>query len=164
MNNNEMAIMKPENMKEIVQAAPQSFDLNQKSHDNCINFGQNILNNIQQQGMNDELDHQAAVFIEKARRTVKAMNERRSPVTKLFDQVRTAFTSMENDIDPSKSGTVGYQLQQLRNQYAAKKRAEEEARRREAEARRQAEEARRRFRQEVEDDLSSSSNTLSIQR
>lgn len=153
MNNNEMAIMKPENMKEIVLAAPQSFELNQKSHDNCVNFGQRILTNIQQQGMNDELDHQAAVFIEKARRTVKAMNERRSPVTKLFDQVRTAFTSMENDIDPSKSGTVGYQLQQLRNQYAAKKRAEEEARRREAEARRQAEEARRRFRQEVEDDL-----------
>lgn len=153
MNNNEMAIMRPENMKEIVLAAPQSYDLNQKSHDNCINFGQNILNNIQQQGMNDELDRQAAMFIEKARRTVKAMNERRSPVTKLFDQVRTAFTSMENDIDPAKSGTIGYQLQQLRNQYAAKKHAEEEARRREAEARRQAEEARRRFRQDVEDDF-----------
>lgn len=71
MNNNEMAIMRPENMKEIVLAAPQSYDLNQKSHDNCINFGQNILNNIQQQGMNDELDRQAAMFIEKARRTVK---------------------------------------------------------------------------------------------
>lgn len=153
MNNNELAIMRPENMKEIMIAAPQSYELNRQSRDNCVNFGQNILHTIQQQGMNDDLDRQAATFIEKARRTVKAMNERRSPVTKLFDQVRTAFTTIENEIDPSKSGTIGYQLQQLRNQYAAKKRAEEEQRRREALARQQAEEAARKFRMDVEDDF-----------
>lgn len=153
MNNNELAIMRPENMKEIVMAAPGSYELNRKSRDNCVSFGQNILTAIQQQGMNDDLDKQAAVFIEKARRTVKVMNERRSPVTKLFDQVRTAFTVIENEIDPSKSGTIGYQIQQLRNQYAAKKRAEEEQARREALARRQAEEAARKFRMDVEDDF-----------
>ena len=153
MNNNELAIMRPENMKEIMIAAPQSYELNRQSRDNCVNFGQNILHTIQQQGMNDDLDRQAATFIEKARRTVKAMNERRSPVTKLFDQVRTAFTVIENEIDPAKSGTIGYQLQQLRNQYAAKKRAEEEQRRREALARQQAEEAARKFRMDVEDDF-----------
>ena len=153
MNNNELAIMRPENMKEIMMAAPQSYELNRQSRDNCVNFGQNILHSIQQQGMNDDLDRQAATFIEKARRTVKAMNERRSPVTKLFDQVRTAFTVIENEIDPAKSGTIGYQLQQLRNQYAAKKRAEEEKRQREEMARRQAEEARRKYRMDVEDDF-----------
>ena len=153
MNNNELAIMRPENMKEIMIAAPQSYELNRQSRDNCVNFGQNILHTIQQQGMNDDLDRQAATFIEKARRTVKAMNERRSPVTKLFDQVRTAFTVIENEIDPAKSGTIGYQLQQLRNQYAAKKRAEEEKRQREEMARRQAEEAARKFRMDVEDDF-----------
>lgn len=153
MNNNELAIMRPENMKEIMMAAPQSYELNRQSRDNCVNFGQNILHTIQQQGMNDDLDRQAATFIEKARRTVKAMNERRSPVIKLFDQVRTAFTVIENEIDPAKSGTIGYQLQQLRNQYAAKKRAEEEKRQREEMARRQAEEAARKFRMDVEDDF-----------
>ena len=153
MNNNELAIMRPENMKEIMMAAPQSYELNRQSRDNCVNFGQNILHTIQQQGMNDDLDRQAATFIEKARRTVKAMNERRSPVTKLFDQVRTAFTVIENEIDPAKSGTIGYRLQQLRNQYAAKKRAEEEKRQREEMARRQAEEAARKFRMDVEDDF-----------
>lgn len=153
MNNNELAIMRPENMKEIMIAAPQSYELNRQSRDNCVNFGQNILHTIQQQGMNDDLDRQAATFIEKARRTVKAMNERRSPVTKLFDQVRTAFTVIENEIDPAKSGTIGYQLQQLRNQYAAKKRAEEEQRRREALARQQAEETARKFRMDVEADF-----------
>lgn len=153
MNNNELAIIKPENIQTIVQAAPQSYNDNKLSHDRCVTFGQNILNVIRQQGMNDELDQQAALFIDKARRTVKTMNERRSPVTKLFDEVRSAFTTMENAIDPSKSGTIAYELQQYRNQYAAKKREEEEKRYREEMARRQAEEARHRFRQEVEDDF-----------
>ena len=150
---NELTIIRPENMNEIIQAAPKSYELNRISRDNCVNFGQNILHTIQQQGMNDDLDRQAASFIEKARRTVKAMNERRSPVTKLFDQVRTAFTAIENEIDPAKSGTIGYQLQEFRNQYAAKKHAEEERRLREEMVRRQAEEAARKFRMDVEDDL-----------
>lgn len=150
---NEIMIIRPENMREIMQAAPQCYELNRTSRDNCVNFGQNILHAIHQQGMDDELDKQAAAFIEKARRTVKVMNERRSPVTKLFDQVRAAYTAVENEIDPTKTGTIGYQLQQLRNQYAAKKRAEEEKRQREEMARRQAEEAARKFRMDVEDDF-----------
>lgn len=153
MDNKELAIIKPENIQAIVQAAPQSYNDNKNSHDRCIDFGLTILNAVRTQGMNDELDRQAASFIDKARRTVKVMNERRSPVTKLFDEVRSAFTTMENEIDPTKPGTVAYDLQQFRNQYAAKKRAEEEQRLREAEARRQAEEARQRFRQDVEDDF-----------
>lgn len=150
---NEITIIRPENMREIMQAAPQCYELNRTSRDNCVNFGQNILHAIHQQGMDDELDKQAAAFIEKARRTVKVMNERRSPVTKLFDQVRAAYTAVENEIDPTKTGTIGYQLQQLRNQYAAKKRAEEEKRLREEMERRQAEEAARKFRMDVEDDF-----------
>ena len=153
MNNNELAIIRPENIQTIVQAAPQSYNDNKTSHDRCISFGLNILNAIRTQGMNDDLDRQAASFIDKARRTVKAMNERRSPVTKLFDEVRSAFTTMENEIDPAKSGTIAYELQQFRNQYAAQKRAEEEKRIREEMARRQAEEARRKFRMDVEDDF-----------
>ena len=153
MNNNELAIIKPENIQTIVQAAPQSYNDNKTSHDRCISFGLTILNIVRAQGMNDTLDQQAASFIEKARRTLKAMNERRSPVTKLFDEVRSAFTALENEVDPSRPGTVAYDLQQFRNQYAAQKRAEEERRQREEMARRQAEEALRKFRLDVEDDF-----------
>ena len=153
MNTNELPIIRPENIQTIMQAAPQSYADNKNSHDRCIDFGLTILNAVRTQGMNGELDQQAATFIDKARRTVKAMNERRSPVTKLFDEVRSAFTTMENEIDPSKPGTVAYDLQQFRNQYAAKKRAEEERRLREEMERRQAEEARRKFRLDVEDDF-----------
>ena len=50
--------------------------------------------------MTDEIDKEAALFIEKARKTVRKMNEKRSPVTKLFDDIRREFTVIENAIDP----------------------------------------------------------------
>ena len=110
--------------------------------------------------MSDELDQQAAVFIEKARKTVKKMNEKRSPVTKLFDDIRREFTLIENTIDPTKVDTIPYKLQQLRNRYAAKKRAEEEERRKAEYARQQAEAARAQMKQDVEDDFNGQFNVL----
>lgn len=154
MNGNESpAIIKPANIQTVLQTAPQSYDENRASHDRCVEFGLTILNEVRTHGMNDDLDRRAASYIEKARRTVKAMYERRSPVTRMLDNVRSAFIAMENEVDPSKSGTVAYDLQQFRNRYAAQKRAEEEKRLREETARRQAEEAARRFRMDVEDDF-----------
>lgn len=146
-------ILQEENIRTIVQAAPQSFSHNRTSRDRCITAGQSIIDTIQAEGMNDALDSRAAAFIDKARRTVKAMNERRSPVTKLFDEVRREFTTLENEIDPSKPDTIPYRLQQLRNQYAARKREEEERRQKEEIMRRQDEDNRRRYTQDVEDDL-----------
>lgn len=149
----ELVIVKQENIQTIVSAAPQSFQDNKISREKCIEAGQAILAAIQAQGMTDELDQQAAQFIEKARKTVKKMNERRSPVTKLFDDIRNEFTAMENAINPLKADTIPYQLQQLRNQFAAKKRAEEEERRRREYERQQAEQARARMKQDIEEDF-----------
>lgn len=149
----ELTIIKQENISTIVSAAPQSFQDNRISCQRCVSAGEALLKIIAETGMTDELDQQAAAFIEKARRTIKKMNERRSPVTKLFDDIRREFTSLENVIDPAKSDTVPYRLQILRNQYAAKKRAEEEERRRIEMARQQAEQARKQMRQDIEDDF-----------
>lgn len=149
----QLAIIKQENIQTIVSAAPQSYQDNKLSRDNCTRAGQVLLETIQAQGMTDELDQQAAVFIDKARKTVRKMNERRSPVTKLFDDIRREFTVMENAIDPTKVDTIPFKLQQLRNQYAAKKRAEEEERRRKEYERQQAEAARNKMKQDIEDDF-----------
>lgn len=149
----QLAIVKQENIQTIVSAAPQSYQDNKLSREKCIQAGQAILDAIKAQGMTDELDQQAAQFIEKARKTVKKMNERRSPVTKLFDDIRKEFTVMENAIDPTKADTIPYKLQQFRNQYAAKKRAEEEERRRKEYERQQIEQARSRMKQDIEDDF-----------
>lgn len=152
-NNSIPAIIKPENIREIVQAAPEAYEANRRSRDNCAAAGETILGAIGQQGMDEELDRRAASYIEKSRRTVKAMNDRRATVTRLFDRLRAAYTAMENEIDPSKAGTAGYRLQQMRNQYAAERRAEEEKRRAEELRRQQAEAAARKFRMDVEEDF-----------
>lgn len=149
----ELAIIKQENIQTIVSAAPQSYHDNNMSREKCIAAGQAILDAIQAQGMSDELDQQAAVFIEKARKTVKKMNERRSPVTKLFDDIRKEFTAIENAIDPAKANTVPAKLQELRNQFAAKRHAEEEQRRRAEYLRQQAEQARARAMLDTENQL-----------
>lgn len=149
----ELAIIKQENIQTIVSAAPQSYKDNKLSRENCEAAGQAILDAIVQGGMTDELDQRAAQYIEKARKTVKKMNERRAPVTQLFDTVRKEFTVMENAIDPTKEGTIPFKLQQFRNKFAAKKRADEEERRRKEYERQQIEQARSRMKQDIEDDF-----------
>ncbi|MEB3372977.1 hypothetical protein SFC43_04775 [Bacteroides sp. CR5/BHMF/2] len=103
----ELAIIKQENIQTIVSAAPQSYNDNKLSCERCISAGQSILNTITANGgMTDEIDKEAALFIEKARKTVRKMNEKRSPVTKLFDDIRREFTVIENAIDPTKVDTI----------------------------------------------------------
>ena len=110
--------------------------------------------------MSDELDKRLAAYIEKTRKTVKAMNERRSPVTKLFDQVRSEFTVLENTIDPTKKDTVPFRIAQYRNAYAAKKREEEERCRQAELAAQEAIKAKESYRAAVEEDYRRVFNTL----
>lgn len=149
-----------ENVGLIVRKTPENYSRNQLSCGRCRMAGERLLDEIKTKGMSDTLDQTVAKYIEKTRRTVKEMNERRAPVTKLFDQVRKEFTALENDIDPTKAGTIPYQLQQYRNQYAAKKREQEEARRRAEEAQRQAEAARSKYRTDCLEDYKAKFNDL----
>lgn len=159
--NTELTIVRRENVQLIAQSAPEIYQNNTLSCQKCNDFGKRLLDQIKQQGMNDALDQQCATYIVKARKTVSKMNTSRSAITKLFDQIRSEFTGMENAIDPTKSGSIPYQIQQERNQYAARKRAEEERRRREEMLRQQREAALARYKQDVEDDYKRSFNTYS---
>lgn len=142
MNDTSLTIIRPENLSAIIKSAPTALQDNRTSHQRCQQACQQLLLTIQEKGMTDALDQQAATFIERSRRTLRLMNDRRSPVTKLFDEIRAAYTAVENDIDPTRPGTLPYLLQQQRDQYAARKRREAEQRQRE-EALRQREEAER---------------------
>lgn len=157
--NTELTIVRRENVQLIAQSAPEIYQQNTLSCQKCNDFGLRLLDQIKKQGMDDALDQQCATYIVKARKTVSKMNTSRSAITKLFDQIRSEFTGMENAIDPTKSGSIPYQIQQERNQYAARKRAEEERRRREEMLRQQREAALNRYKQEVEDDYKWSFNT-----
>ncbi len=148
----QVAILRKENVQMIAQSAPQTYDTNALSSQRCADFGKRLLDEIKTHGMTDELDKRCAEYIDKAKRTVKAMNERRAPITKLFDEIRSQFTGMENTVDPAKKDTVPYQIQQYRNTYAAKKREEAERARREEMARQQRAAAINRYKQDCEDD------------
>lgn len=147
----ELAIIRKENIEVIVSSAPTAYNENTVSHDRCIDAGKALLARMQQ-GMTDELDQEAATFIEKARKTVRKMNDKRSPLTKLFDDIRATFTGMENDIDASKNGSIPYMIQQERNKFAAKKREEELARQREEMRKQQIEQARSKYRSDCDAD------------
>ena len=156
----EAVIARQENISTIIKAGPQSFQTNSLSCQRCTEAGQALLDEIKEHGMSDALDQRLAAYIEKARKTVKAMNERRSPVTKLFDQVRTEFTSLENAISPTNKGSIPYQLQQYRNAFATKKREEEERRRAAEQAAAALAQARDGYRAEVKEDYVSAFNNL----
>lgn len=151
-------IIKAENIQLIVQDAPKAFSENQVSHDRCIAYGQGLLVKIQESGMTDELDQEAAKYINMSRATIKKMVDKRSPLTKLFDEIRSNFTTYENEIDPTKKDTVPYQLQQLRNQYAAQKRAEEERNRQELLFKQQQQTARSQYESDIEEFFSRCAN------
>lgn len=149
-----------ENVSSIVSNTPDNYTRNQLSVSRCHAAGEKLLAQIKEGDMTDDLDRAIADFIEKSRRTLKAMNERRAPLTKLFDQVRREFTGLENQIDPSKPGTIPYRLQQARNQFAARRREQEEARLRAEESKRQAEAAREKYRLDILENYKAQFNNL----
>lgn len=143
---------RPENLSIVVQSAPKAYLDNRESSGRCRVAGEALLKEIESQGMTPELDAQAAAYIEKTRRTIKIMNERRAPLTKLFDAIRAEHTTLENVINPSTPQSPAARLQKLRNDYAAKLREQELARQQAEAARQQAEGRRRAYRTEVDDD------------
>lgn len=148
-----LTLFEPKNIGLITQTAPQAYKENTISRDRCRQFGQELLARVNKEGMSDELDKEISLFIDRAKKTVSKMNGKRSAVTKIFDAVRSAYTALENEVDPLKKGTIPAQLQELRNAYAAKKRAEAEAERRAKEAEQQRIAERIRYAQDAEEDL-----------
>lgn len=159
----EIAIFEPQNFGTIVQAAPQAYNENKVSHERCIDYGQQLLQRVQAEGMSDALDQEVAVFIARARKTVRKMNGKRSAVTQLFDNIRSVYTSLENDVDPAKKGTVPARLQDYRNQYAAKKRAEYEAEQRRRQLEQAKAAAKTKYAADVEEDFKRQFNALVAQ-
>ncbi len=159
-NNHAMTIFEPANVQTLARLAPQSYQENQLSHTRCLQAGSALLLRAQREGMTDALDRDIAVFIEKAKATVRKMNSRRTPVTQLFDQIRKVYTSMESDVDPTKADSIPGQLQACRNAYARQKHEQEERRRREEAARQAKDAAMARYRADVEDDYVGQFNAL----
>lgn len=147
------ALVKQENIQTIVQSAPKAYEIGKMSHDKCLEFGNALLKKIEENGgMNDQLDSEVADYLVRVGTTLKKINDTRTPVTRLFDDIKKVFTALENDIDKTKTGTLPFRLQALRNAYAKQKFEEAEKKRKEEEARQRAIAVKNQYIQDVKND------------
>lgn len=143
--NEMLPVITRESVEMISTTAPEAYQLGKASRDACIAYGERLLERLDSEGMSDDLDMAMAKYVDRSRQTLKKINELRSPITKLFDEFRNVFTTLEGEVNPATKGSVPGRIQTARNQYAALKRAEEEKRRAEAAERQRKETVRNRF-------------------
>ena len=128
-------LIKIDEVKNIFSSFPVIMGRNTLSVKKCNEAGQALLDTIEGEGMNETIDQAAADFLKKVNTTLKNMDERRKPITQIFDKVRSFFTSQEKEIDPKDSSTIPGKLVAKRNEYAKFKYEEEQKRKKEAEQR-----------------------------
>lgn len=146
------ALVRQENIQMVVSSAPKAYHDNKISHDKCLEFGNLLLKKIEDNGgMNDQLDSEVADYLTRVGTTLKKINNSRSPVTKLFDDIKKVFTNLENDIDKTKKGTLPFRLQALRDAYARQKFEEAERKRKEEEERQRIAAVKNMYIQDVKD-------------
>lgn len=155
-----VAVFQPQNMQKMSDRAEMSFHRNTSSHDKCLEIGQYLLGRIKTEGMSEELFTKLLWYLDKAKKTIKEMNERRTPVTKTLNMICKVYTTMENEVSIDKAGTIPYQVQQHANAWVKKKHEEEQARLRAEAARLAKETAKTNYRAAVEDDYVTQFNAL----
>ena len=88
-------LIKIDEVKVIVSSFPEIIGKNSDSVKRCNEAGQALLDTIQGEGMNELIDQAAADYLKKVNITIKNMDERRKPITQIFDRIRSFFTSQD---------------------------------------------------------------------
>ena len=139
-------LIKIDEVKNILSSFPEIIGRNTNSVKKCNEAGQTLLDTIEGEGMNEAIDQAAADYLKKVSVTIKNMDERRKPITQIFDRVRSFFTSQEKEIDPKDSTTIPGKL-------VAKRNEEEQKRKKEAEQRARIETEKANYQQTIENSL-----------
>lgn len=130
MSETTLQIIPAEDVKALVETLPVVLEANNKSVAKAEEVGQALLDTIEGEGMNDDLDVTVNNYLVKADTTLNNNKAKRTSVTKLFDQVKSVFTSLEARLDKKKEGSIPFKLQAARDAYATKKAKEEQERQR----------------------------------
>lgn len=146
-------LIKIDEAKNILSSFPDIMGKNTNSVKKCNEAGQALLDTIEGEGMNETIDQATADYLKKVSVTLKNMDERRKPITQIFDRIRSFFTSQEKQIDPKDPSTIPGKLVIKRNEYAKFKYEEEQKRKREAEQRARIETEKANYRQIIGDSL-----------
>ena len=122
----------PQDVEALIQTAPAVLTRNKQAIEKIEARAQVLLNLKTENGMTAELDTAMNDFLVKVRTAKEESESRRKPITQIFDQIKSAFTTIEKAMDPKTSGTVLAAIQDARNEWARtlaeieKKRAAEE--------------------------------------
>lgn len=119
--NNEVLIPGQDNTLAIIQTAPDALMLNDQIVTKAVEVCNNLLAIAEKDGMSDELDLRINNALLKLKDRYGEIKDRRTPLTQMFDQIRSKFTELEAKIDPSKPGNIYAQLQSKRNAWATHK-------------------------------------------
>ena len=79
-------LIKIDEVKNIFSSFPEIMGRNTLSVKKCNEAGQALLDTIEGEGMNETIDQAAADFLKKVNTTLKNMDERRKPITQIFDK------------------------------------------------------------------------------
>lgn len=140
-------------VQEIIGQAPAILEENKQRVSRAMDAADTLLKNKEEVGMSDALDGQMAAFVEKGKKTITAINERRKPFTQMVDMVKKEFTTQESNLK-----TKVDEVQQVRNAYATKLMEEQRERERIAAERLAKEQEAIALRQQAETKLSNAFN------
>lgn len=118
------SLIKADDFKQIMQSAPEALQLNQQLVEKAVAAGDKLLV-IAAERMDDDVDAQCNDYLVKLRDRYQLMNDRRSPLTKMMDEIRSVFTDLEKKISPKEKESIYAKVQKVRDDYAKKKREEQ---------------------------------------
>lgn len=114
-------------IQKIIGDAPATLVANTTSRDRAVQAAEEMIKAHANVGMTPELDGRMALYIDKGKKTIKAINEKRKPFTQMMDELKKKFTECENDIK-----TKVDEVQKLRDDYATKLMKEKQEQERQA--------------------------------
>lgn len=127
---NAVAIIKDSDLT-VIKGASDTLILNEATISKAVSSCEKILARIEKDGMNEELDDLCNRALVRLKEVHTEAMANRSPLTKIFDEIRTKFTTLETKIDSAKKDSVYGRIQAKRNAFATvqkeKQREKEEA-------------------------------------
>lgn len=110
--------LNPQDVQAIIQTAPAVLTRNQEAIDRINANADKLMLMKTEKGMSAELDKLMNDYLVKVREAMEAAKNRRTPLTKMFDEVKSRFTAIEAAMDAKKAGTKVNLIQEARNEWA----------------------------------------------
>lgn len=123
----ETQLVPVEDIKAIVSSAPAALEFSIKIADKAETKAQGLIDTAEVEGMSDELDAAMNQVLADADAALVLMSSKRSPTTKIFDNIKSMFTFNEKRVDRKNEKSKFFEIAKLRNDYALVKLKEKQA-------------------------------------